>query len=128
MRKKVQAAFDALRETLLQCEKDGEWLELMRLCYYVKEKLQSVDAGSVWQQRAWKKFMNEFGQYMAEASYVLQKQTMQGKGLGKGNEKLDAEIMEHVRSLPAPGEIVDVPVTAKRLRVRNEPDYEDLVN
>lgn len=128
MRKKVQAAFDALRETLLQCEKDGEWLEVMRLCYYVKEKLTAVDPGSVWQKRAWKRFMDEFGHYMQEASYVMQKASMLDKGLGKGDERLDAELMG--RTLPAPvqvhGHVVD---TTKRLRIRNEPsEFDEVVN
>ena len=129
MRKKVQAAFEALRETLLQCEKDGEWLEVMRLCYYVREKLQGVDPGSVWQRRAWKRFMAEFGCYMEEASYELQKANMKGKGLGSGSESHDLEI---VKSLSVPREIkmvtgTVVEVVAPRLRIRNEPD-EDLIN
>ena len=75
MRKKVQAAFEALRETIVGCQNDGEYTEVLRLCYYVKQRLANVDPGSVWQQRAWKKFNVEFSGYMQEVAYVMSKQT-----------------------------------------------------
>ena len=133
MRKKVQAAFEALRETLLQAERDSEWLEVIRLCYYVKERLQGVDPTSVWQRRAWKQFINEFGHYMAEASYIMQKESMMNKGLGQGDERLDLEIIGQLsgstqKSIPAPAPVI-TETTTKRLRLRNEPDPDnDLVN
>ena len=34
-----------------------------------------MDPGSVWQQRAWKKFNVEFSGYMQEVAYVMSKQT-----------------------------------------------------
>jgi hypothetical protein len=73
MRKKVQAAFEALRETIIGCQNDGEYTEVLRLCYYVKQRLAEVDPGSVWQQRAWKKFNAEFNDYMEQVAIVMGK-------------------------------------------------------
>jgi hypothetical protein len=64
MQRKVKAAFDALRETTLQCERDGEHMEVLRLVHYVKMRLKSVGEKSIWQRRAWQKFLDEFNLYL----------------------------------------------------------------
>lgn len=114
MRKKVQAAFEALRETILQAEHDGEWPEVLRLCYYVRERLSSVAPGSVWQQRAWRKFMGEFGGYMQEATYHLQKMNM--------NNVIPVEKRDSVPAIPAA--VAAPEKVSSRLRVRNDFDDE----
>lgn len=65
MQKKVKAAFEGLRETVLQCEAEGEHLEVMRLVNFVQVRLKVAGTGSVWQRRAWKRFIAEFGVYLA---------------------------------------------------------------
>jgi hypothetical protein len=64
MQKKVKGAFDALRETILRCEADGEHMEVVRLVNYVKIRLEYVGAGSVWQRRSWKRFLADFSGYL----------------------------------------------------------------
>lgn len=67
MQKKVKAAFDALRETIIQCEHDGEHMEVIRLVNFARTRLDAVGKGSVWQQRAWKRFLAEFAHYLTGA-------------------------------------------------------------
>ena len=64
MQKKVKGAFDALRETILKCEADGEHMEVVRMVNYVKIRLEYVGAGSVWQRRSWKRFLADFSGYL----------------------------------------------------------------
>jgi len=70
MRKKVSSAFETLHETIRSCQSDGEYMEVLRLCNFISTRLDSVGRGSVWQQRAWKKFLSEFGGYMSELGIV----------------------------------------------------------
>ncbi len=80
MHKKVKAAFDGLRETILQAEQDGEHMEVVRLVNYVKVRLDQVNPGSVWQRRAWRRFMTEFSHYLISAP-VIQKKIAEAVGL-----------------------------------------------
>ena len=83
MQKKIKHAFEALHEQILACEQAGEHMEVIRLVNYVQARLKAVGGGSVWQQRAWKRFINEFGVYfLPEHSKAI------GVGaMGKPNKK-----------------------------------------
>lgn len=131
MRKKVAAAFEGLRETILQCENDGEWLEVLRLCYYVRDRLKAVDPASVWQKRAWNKFIHEFGHYMNQAGYVAQRASMiAAVETNDGDSKAIREAKKAMAGIGVEEVTVTTPATGvKRLsRVMNEYDDGETVN